>query len=145
MRIPPDKVWDYNAFGRLPVIHEGRVKPFDSLARNTLLQLREKQTANLEPWKEWHQSPKIIPATEWLVAVMMKPELADTWPVFRIDHPDVKGLLGLPGEPNLSKKHDGKHFSWLEIQPKLADLKREEERALAKVEASRQRPYEQVL
>lgn len=144
MRIPRDKVWDYNAFGRLPVIAEGRVKPFDSLARNALLQLREKQTANLEPWKEWYQKPKIISATEWLLAVMMKPELADTWPVFRIDNPDVKGLLGLPGEPDLKKEQDGKHYSWLEIQPKIADLKREAGRA-SQIEASRQRPYDQAL
>ena len=75
---------------------------------------------------------------------MMKPELADTWPVFRIDNPDVKGLLGLPGEPNLEQKHDGKHFTWLEIQPKLAALEQEEERAVA-VEASHRRPYDQAL
>lgn len=144
LRMPPDKEWAYGEFGRLPVISEGRVKPFDSLARISLLELREKQTANLEPWKEWYQKPKIISATEWLLAVMMKPEVADTWPEFRIDNSDVKGLLGLPGEPNLAQKHDGKHYTWLEIQPKLADLKREAGRA-SEVEASHRRPYDQAV
>jgi ABC-type transport system involved in cytochrome c biogenesis permease subunit len=144
LRMPPDKTWAYNEFGRLPVIYEGRVKPFDTLARNALLQLRDKQTANLESWKEWYQSPKIISATEWLLAVMMRPEIADTWKEFRIDNPDVKGLLGLPVEPNLKEQQDGKHFSWLEIQPKLADLKRETARA-SQVEAAHRSRYDQAL
>ncbi|MDB6017846.1 MAG: cytochrome c assembly protein [Pedosphaera sp.] len=144
LRVPPDKEWAINGFGRLPVVYEGRTKPFDSLARNTLLQLREKQTANLEPWKGWNEKPRIIPATEWLLGVMMKPEEADAWPVFRIDNPEVKSLLGLPGDPDLKNKQDGKHYSWLQIQPKIADLEREVGRASA-VEASRRRPYEQAL
>ncbi len=144
LRMPPDTDWAYGEFGRLPVISEGRVKPFDSLARISLLELREKQTANLEPWKEWYQKPKIISATEWLLAVMMKPEVADTWPVFRIDNPDVKGLLALPAEANLAKKQDGKHYTWLEIRPKLADLKREAARA-SEIEASHRRPYDQAV
>ena len=144
LRMPADKVWDYKDFGRLPVIYEGRVKPLDSLARNALLQLRGKQTANLEPWKDWYQSPKIVPATEWLVALMMKPEVADTWPVFRVDHPDVKDLLGLPAKPDLKQKTDGEHFSWLQIEPKLADLKREWARASSLEEVHRSR-YDQAL
>ena len=36
-------------FGRLPVLANGRVQPIDSLARNSLLQLREKQTAQTAP------------------------------------------------------------------------------------------------
>jgi len=144
LRVPPDKTWAYNEFGRLPLISEGRVKPFDSLARNALLQLREKQTANLEPWKEWYQNPKIMPATEWFLTVAMKPEVADTWPVFRIDNPDVKGLLGLPADPNPEQMRSGKDFSWLQVQPKLEDLRREAER-VQKVEASRRRPYDQAV
>ncbi len=143
-RTPPDKAYDYQEFGRLPIIAEGRAKPLDSVARNALLQLREKQTANLEPWKEWYQNPKIIPAIEWLATVMMKPEVADTWPEFRIDNPDVKGLLNLPANPDEKLQRDGKHFSWLQIQPKLADLKREAQRA-SEVEASRRNSYDQAL
>ncbi|MEI9960250.1 MAG: hypothetical protein WDM76_03690 [Limisphaerales bacterium] len=56
-----------------PIVFNGRVQPMDSLARNSLLQLREKQTLNLEPWKEWNEKPKIISATEWLANVTMNP------------------------------------------------------------------------
>jgi cytochrome c-type biogenesis protein CcsB len=144
LRIPPDDGFAFSQFGRLPLVFEGRTQPFDSLARNTLLQLREKQKANLEPWKAWYENPKIIPATEWLLTVMTKPEVADTWPVFRIDNPDVKGLLGLAGEPDLANKQDGKHYTWLQIQPKLEDLRRETIRA-QQIDDSRKSPYDQAL
>ena len=144
LRMPPDKDLAINQFGRIPLVFDGRTQPFDSLARNTLLQLRAKQTANLEPWKSWYQNPKIIPATEWLLAVMMKPDVADTWPVFRIDNPDLKGLLGFAGQPDEAKQQDGKHYSWLQIQPKLEDLRREDTRAEAVQDSSRS-PYDQAV
>ena len=134
----------YREFGRLPVVYNGRMQPLDSVARNTLLQLREKQSANLEPWKAWNEKPSLISASEWLLALMTKPDEADGWPVFRIDNPDVKGLLGLPAEPDRAAHQDGKHFSWWQIQPRLDDLQREAARA-NDVEASRRTPYDQSL
>ncbi len=122
---PPEKGWAFREFGRLPVVFNGRTQPLDSVARNSLLQLREKQTANLEPGKDWYAHPKIISAIEWLLGVMAKPEEADAWPVFRIDNPDVKSLLGLPRDPDSKQNLDGKHFSWAQIQPKLGELQRE--------------------
>ena len=41
---PKDKDFAFNEFGKLPVVFNGRLKPMDSLARNSLLQIREKQT-----------------------------------------------------------------------------------------------------
>ena len=142
--VPPDKNFAYTQFGRLPIEANGRIQPIDSLARNTLLQMRGKQTANLEPWKKWYQSQKIIPATEWLLAVMTHPEVADTWPVFRVDNPDLRGLMGLPVDPDLPHQVDGKHFSWQQIQPKLGELAREEKRA-DEVADSRKSPYDQAI
>src|SRR5438132_13055831 len=84
LRVPPHKEYAFREFGRLPVMSNGRFQPLDSLARNSLLQLREKQAANLDPWKKWWEKPRIIPPTEWLLSVMTRPELADAWPVFRI-------------------------------------------------------------
>ena len=90
----------------------------DSLARNSLLQIREKQTLNTEPWKGWNDNPKIISATEWLANVMMNPQVADAWPVFRVDNPDLITLLKLP-EKNEAQHQDGKHYSWNQIAPSL--------------------------
>ncbi len=45
LRAPKEKDFAYAEFGGLPIVFNGRVQPIDSLARNSLLQLREKQTA----------------------------------------------------------------------------------------------------
>lgn len=128
-------------FGRLPVLTTGRVQPIDSLARNSLLQLREKQTANTAPWES---NPKIISATEWALEMMTNPALADTRPVFRIDHPEVKSLLGLPGEENKAERNDGKHYSWSQIQAKLQELQTEAQR-VGGVDASQRTTYDQAV
>ncbi len=120
--VPADKSFSHTKFGRIPLLANGRVQPLDSLARNSLLQMREKQTAILEPWSD---HPKLISASEWLLDVMTRPELTDAWPEFRIDNSGVKSLLGLPDLADLPRQFDGKHFSWLQIEPKLADLERE--------------------
>ncbi|RYD70561.1 MAG: hypothetical protein EOP84_26475, partial [Verrucomicrobiaceae bacterium] len=109
LRPPRDKAGDFavNEFGRLPVVFNGRFQPLDSLARNSLLQLREKQTAFRWMTPDELKNRSIIKrlrgaetapidAPTWLAEMFMKPEQADARPVFRIDNPDLKGLLGLP-------------------------------------------------
>ncbi len=48
---PPDTNFAFNEFSQLPLVFNGRLKPMDSLARNSLLEIREKQTLDTEPWK----------------------------------------------------------------------------------------------
>ena len=93
---PKDQDFAFSEFGRLPLTANGRLVPMDTVARNALLQIREKQTLNTEPWKGWNENPKIIPATEWLANVMINPAVANDWPVFRVDNPDIISLLKLP-------------------------------------------------
>ncbi len=111
LRPQRDPEYAFGAFGRLPVVFNGRLQPIDSLARNSLTRIREKDTANLEPVKSWYERPKIISATEWLLTLMTRPEVADGWKVFRVDHPELKAMLKLP-EPNPAAGEDGKHYSW---------------------------------
>jgi cytochrome c-type biogenesis protein CcsB len=149
LRPPKDKDFAYGEFGRLPVVYNGRVQPMDSVARNTLLELREKQTANLEPWKGWNEKPKIVPAIEWLANVMMKPEAADEWPVFRVDNPELIALLKLP-EKDERRYQDGKHYSWNQIQPSLDEMDRESKRIGTReqkkeTDASQRTPYERAV
>jgi ABC-type transport system involved in cytochrome c biogenesis permease subunit len=146
LRVPSDKsgAFAVNEFGRLPVVANGRVQPLDSFARNSLLQLREKQRANLEPWKSWYEGPKMLSGTQWLLDMTMKPAVADTYPVIRIDNPELKGLLALPMEADEAKQTDGKHFSWLQIQPKLKELETESRRA-AKKESAQRNPFERAV
>jgi ABC-type transport system involved in cytochrome c biogenesis permease subunit len=142
-RTPSDKEGSIavNAFARLPLISGGRVQPLDSLARNTLLQIREKQSVNTAPWES---GAKVLSAAEWLMEMFFKPELADTRPVFRILHTEVKGLLGLPLDADPAKQTDGKHFAWSQIAPKLGEVREEARRATA-VEESARTPYDRAL
>ena len=127
LRAPKVKDFDYTGFGQLPVMFNGRHQPLDSVARNALLQIREKQSANLEPWKGDFEKPEIITAIQWLAAVTMNPRVADEWPVFRIDHPELIGLLKLP-EKDKEKQCDGKHYSWKQIEPALDVMDKESKR-----------------
>ena len=143
LRPVTDRDFAFTAFGRLPAVFNGRCQPMDSIARNSLLQIREKQVANLEPWKGDLENPKLIPAIEWMAAVMMKPETADTWPVFRVDHPELIALLKLP-EKDKEKHSDGKHYSWNQIQPSLDALDAESKR-VGKTDASERTPFDQAV
>jgi ABC-type transport system involved in cytochrome c biogenesis permease subunit len=142
LRPAPEKTFAFTEFGKLPILSNGRIQPIDSLARNSLLQIREKQEANLEPWKGTFGKPRIIPATEWLATVMMDPATADQWPVFRVDNQELISLLKLPGK-DLAQKHDGKHYSWDEIRPGLQALDSESAR-IEKIEASQRNAYEKA-
>src|ERR1041385_4968526 len=76
-------------FGQLPVLLNGRVQPFDSVARNSLLSMRGKQTVAKE--KGGHY----LSASEWLLELMLRPEEADQYKSFRVQHPDVQSLVGV--------------------------------------------------
>ena len=138
-----DKSFAYTEFGRLPLTANGRIVPMDSLARNSLLEIREKQSLNTEPWKAWNEHPKIIPATEWLATVMMNPAVADDWPVFRVDNPDLISLLKLP-DKGAANRTDGKHYSWNQIQPAMASFDKENKRVQS-VEAAGRTAYENAI
>jgi ABC-type transport system involved in cytochrome c biogenesis permease subunit len=140
---PKDQAFAFSAFARLPLTANGRVVPLDSLARNSLLEIREKQTLNTEPWKGWNEKPKIISATEWLANVMMNPAVADDWPVFRVDNPDLISLLKLP-DKDAAKKSDGKHYSWNQIQPALEIFDKQNEH-VQKVESANRTAYENAI
>jgi ABC-type transport system involved in cytochrome c biogenesis permease subunit len=126
------------------VTANGRIVPLDSLARNSLLAIREKQTLNLEPWKGWNENPKIIPATEWLANVMMNPGVADGWPVFRVDNPDLISLLKLPDKSE-ALHQDGKHYSWNQIFPAMDVLDHENDRIETNSQPQDRTAYENAV
>jgi ABC-type transport system involved in cytochrome c biogenesis permease subunit len=143
LKAPKDKDFAFSQFGLLPVVADGRLKPMDSVARDSLLEIRHTQTLNAEPWKAWNQNPKTVSADEWLADVMMNPAVADNWPVFRVDNPDLISLLKLP-ERNLAQKSDGEHYSWNQIEPQLDALEKENER-VQKIEAAERTAYENSI
>ena len=110
--MPPGKVngFDLNGFGRLPVLESGRVKPLDSLARNTLLLIRSQQSFRFEG--------KTISAEQWVLDLMFRPDVADRQPVFVINDPDVLGLIGL-------KQTKDRYFSFETLAPHIHELEKQ--------------------
>ena len=107
--------FDYATFGKLPVQQKGRVKPLDTVARNSLLIMRGKQTVPDGPEASYFErlfygkkSPNYLPAIEWFAMLALNPDQADEYKVFRIDHPEVLGLFGF--EPGKAK-----YFSFNEL------------------------------
>jgi ABC-type transport system involved in cytochrome c biogenesis permease subunit len=100
-------------FGRLPVLDGGRVKPLDSVARTVLLELRGKQSLR-------HEGRSLSPA-EWLLEAVARPREADRMEVFRIDDPDVLGLLNQRG--------DRRYFAFEVVAPKVDELDAQARRA----------------
>ena len=104
----PARGFDVGEFGRLPILEGGRIKPFDSLARNSLLMIRGQQSFSVG---------QRVTADEWLLDVLFRPDVADREPVFVIDDPEVLGLFGL-------KQTSDRYFSLLTLVPHLDDIER---------------------
>ncbi|MCP5523513.1 MAG: cytochrome c biogenesis protein CcsA [Verrucomicrobiales bacterium] len=139
LRAPKDKSgFDTVDFGRLPVLLNGRLQPLDSVARNSLLIMRTRRSVSYEETDAGGKKVRRrLAATPWLMEVMMRPEVADTRPTFRIDNPQLRDLFGLPGDP-------GKHyFSWNDLAPKVMEFDKEAQRA-GKVEGKVRSTFERA-
>lgn len=78
-------------FATLPVVDEGRVKPYDTLARNLLQYFAQRQEADTTP-----DGKNKIPAAQWLLDVASgKPEAHDYY-IFRITNLELLDTLELP-------------------------------------------------
>jgi ABC-type transport system involved in cytochrome c biogenesis permease subunit len=86
---PPKPKDGFNlaGFGRLPVLLDGRIQPLDSVARNSLLSISGRSTVPVT-------NGPAFSALEWLIDTMTRPEEANQLKIFRIQHPDLEGLLG---------------------------------------------------
>jgi cytochrome c-type biogenesis protein CcsB len=139
--LAPKKEDEYHVrdFGRLPVLLNGRVQPFDSAARNSMLQLRSTGDVPLEfvtnklgkveewpGWKFWHH-PKKLKSTAWLLELMTRPALADDRPVFLIHHPELIGELKL-GEKGI--ENSGlRYYTMNELRPVVDEIMEQGRRA----------------
>ena len=102
--------FDVEAFAELPVQVGGRIKPLDSVARNTLLILSARQ-------KVVTDEGVTLSPIEWFLDLTMRPELADTYPVFKIEFPDDLGLVGLAEQGQ-------RYYSFNELLPFSEELSR---------------------
>ena len=127
----PKKDGEYHVreFGRLPVLLNGRIQPFDSVARNSLLQIRSTGDVPLEEvpsWKFWHH-PKKLKSTEWLLEVMARPEAADTRPIFLIHHAELLGELKLQDKG--VDKSGLRYYTFNELKPLVPEISEQGQKA----------------
>jgi len=140
----PDKDFQRQEFGRLPVLLNGRVQPLDSVGRNALLQIRGTASVPLaekKAYQFWKHPPKLR-ATEWLMEVMMKPDLAATRPIFLIHHPDLLNELGLRGKGR--EKSGLFYFTYHELTNCLEQIEREG-RQVAGIETAARTAYQKQV
>src|ERR1039457_4530225 len=140
------------AFGRLPVLAEGRIKPLDSVARSTLLVIQGRQRVMRADRTE-------LTPDEWLLDVFYAPEKADTYRVFVVDNPDLLSLIGKNDE-NLAIHYDKaaeqvmaligflpsrqRRMSFSEIAPYLQQIEAQEKLAEPVEAQSRTRFLQQI-
>ena len=117
---PPKRIhgFDIAGFGRLPVLLNGRVQPFDSVARNALLSMSGRSLARVQ------DAPALSPS-EWLLEAMTRPDLADQRRIFRVQHPDLASLLG-------AQKEGLQYYSYNDIAKQLDNI----ESQIQKLQAS---------
>jgi ABC-type transport system involved in cytochrome c biogenesis permease subunit len=89
--LPPKNAgpYDVTGFGRLPILANGRVKPLDTVARSSLLQLQGRQRVSSP-----EQGTLVGSPVEWLLDLAFHPEKADTYPTFGIDNLELLALMG---------------------------------------------------
>jgi cytochrome c-type biogenesis protein CcsB len=160
-----DKSFAVSEFAKLPLVFNGRVQPMDSLARNSLLQIRGITEVPLEgngangvwgTWEElgakggelterkWYQfskHPQKLKPADWLLEMFCDPRKADERYVFVINHPDLRSLLKLEGGLEKSGLH---FYRFNDIKDRLDALKGEYER-VSKMNASQQNPFDRAV
>ena len=120
---------DATTLGALPVLHNGRVKPLDTIGRSTLLMLRGKQSVYTEG--------KSIGSSEWILDMLFNPEAADRYPVFMINDADVLAMLG-------KRPDEQRFFSFKDLEPKLQEIEQQEEKA-GKLESAQRDRFQRAI
>ena len=160
-----DKTFAVSQFAKLPLTFEGRVQPMDSLARNSLLQIRGITSVPLEgngangawgAWEDlraqggelserrWHQfakHPRKLKPADWLLEVFCSPRQADDRYIFVINHPDLRSLLKLEGGVENSALH---FYRFNDLKDQLGELRDEAERA-GKLDATQRNPFDRAV
>lgn len=129
----PENEPDHVAFGRLPVLVGGRIKPLDTVARTTLLQFQGRQNVRDA------DGTRLVPS-QWIADVLLDSDKADTHQVFEIVHPDLLVLMKVTEADGAGKKR----FSYRQLEPQLQELERQAELARP-IDAQRRTPFQRAV
>jgi ABC-type transport system involved in cytochrome c biogenesis permease subunit len=146
--------FDLAGFGEVPVLVNGRIKPLDTVARTSLLSLQARQRVSSPESGALVHSP-----AEWLATVFFDAAKADTFPIIKVDSPEVLTLLGLE-EKDVRIEYDSAakrtmavlgflpstktRFSYEQLKPKLPELDRQG-RLAEPVEAQLRTPFQKQV
>ncbi len=148
---------DLVAFGRLPVLVNGRIKPLDTVARTSLLVLQGRQRVSDPTGGTLVASP-----IEWLADVLFQPAKADDYPTFRLSATDSPELITLMGLTEADTKITYENpvlrvlaladfvpgtrtrFSFNKLFPKLGELDRQSQLARP-IEAQLRTPFQKAV
>ncbi len=122
---------DTREISKLPVLLNGRLKPLDSVARNSLVVIYGKQTFK---WEDEEEEKRRLSAMDWLLELLYDAPAAAERAVFTIHNPDVLALLG-------KKESDGKHYSYTTLEPYLHEIDRQAQLA-DQIEAQLRTPFQ---
>ena len=125
--------FDVTGFGRLPVLVNGRIKPFDTVARSSLLQMQGRQSVTTPDRRR-------LQPVEWFLDVAFRPHLADTYQHFEIVHPEVLAIFDLKAQDGQGEKR----FSLAQLQAKIDELQRQA-RLADQVEAAVRTPFQRAV
>ena len=115
--MPGGKVRGFDAagFGSLPILEGGRVKPLDSVARNSLLVIHSRQG--------FRHDGRMVGPDEWILDVMFRPQVADQQRIFVIDDLDVLGLIGA------KQTKSRNYFSFADLSSHLEEIQKQAQTA----------------
>ena len=120
---------DLTSFAKVPVLVGGRVKPLDTVARNSLLIIHGKQ--------ELRAAAGRTSAMQWLAEVLFNAPAADQQPAFVIRNPEVLGLFGW-------EQGERKDFNYAELSPFLKQIDDQGEQS-EKLQAAERSAYQNAI
>ncbi len=121
---------DLPTLGKVPVLVGGRVKPLDTVARNSLLIIHGKQELRLADGRR-------ASAMQWLTEVLFDAPAADQQLAFVIQNPDVLGLFGW-------EQGERKYFSYTELSPFLKQIDEQGEQS-EKLQSAERSAYQSSI
>jgi len=128
----PGGEFDLASFGELPVLLNGRIKPLDTVARTSLLQMQEKQVVRTADGK--------LEPIEWLTRLVFTPGDADVLQTFKIIHPEVLTLMHLEA----SDGAEGRRFSFEQLRDHVSDLEKQVQLA-GPIDAKKRTPFQNAV
>jgi ABC-type transport system involved in cytochrome c biogenesis permease subunit len=121
--------FDYSSFGRIPVLHEGRIKPLSGFARVLFART---------------PCPSFSSADAWLAAMLFAPETMVQQPCFAVQSAETAHLLSLPENPSGRYSFAELAPGLAHIEPAIAQLMQKERKNLSPGEQDLIRLYDNV-